>query len=312
VERLLVAGVDSVLGSNLAVHLADRYCVTGTSDATKVCLDGCEALVVPGDSRTIHHVATSNRPDRIVICGVAGDSPWHQPHARIRQSSAVAAARCWIQAARNLDVPLTLVSSDSIFCGPWMFHTETSSSYCKNPEANALRALESEMLAACPGGLIARTHAYGWSAPSEGLGWIESIVSSLDSGQPGSFDCGPYATPILATDLADVLHRAWEAELSGVYHIAGAERTNPYRFVKVLAGVFDLAAPSGLAADPADAAGSRIVQGETSLHTRKIRHALGLPMPLVIEGLQRLRDQRTTGFDRRLQGGPTLTAPKVA
>jgi dTDP-4-dehydrorhamnose reductase len=312
VERLLVAGVDSVVGSNLAVQLADRYRVSGTSDATKVCVDGCETLVVPSDPRTIHHVAASNRPNRIVICGVAGDSPWHQPHARIPQSSAVATARSWIQAARNLDVPLTLVSSDSIFCGPWMFHTETSSSYCKSPEANALRALEADMLAACPGGLVVRTHAYGWSALPDGLGWIEGIVSSLDSEQPGFFDCGPYATPILASDLADVLYRAWQAGLSGVYHIAGAERTNPYRFVKALAGVFDLAAPGAFVANPADAARSRIAQGETSLHTRKIRRSLGLSMPLVIEGLQRLRDQRTTGFDRRLQGGPTLTAPKVA
>jgi dTDP-4-dehydrorhamnose reductase len=313
VEQLLVAGIDTVVGANLAAHLSDKYRVLGISSAASVSIEGCETAVVPSDdAHSVRQLAAAHRPDRIVLCGHAGDSAWHQIAGRIAPPAAIESARAWTRTARELDLPLTLISSDAVFTGPWMFHAEGSKSFCSSAPARSLRALESCVLEECPTALVVRTHAYGWSPLADGPGWIEGIVAALESERPGIFECAPHGTPILATDLAEILPHVWEAELSGIYHIAGAERVNPHRFVCALARVFDLAPPRATVLAPAEAAGSAFGQGETSLRSDAIHRAVGLPMPMLIEGLQRLRDQQGGGYDRRFRGSRRLTPSKVA
>ncbi len=48
-EQLLIAGIDSVVGANLAAHLADQYRVLGISGTVPVSIDGCETAVAPAD-----------------------------------------------------------------------------------------------------------------------------------------------------------------------------------------------------------------------------------------------------------------------
>jgi dTDP-4-dehydrorhamnose reductase len=312
-EKLLIAGVDSVVGANLAAHLADKYEVLGTSGTAHVSIDGCDSAFAPAnDAHAVRQVVTGDRPDRIIVCQAAGDSPWHRVAGRISPSAAIESARLWSRTASDLGIPLTLISSDAIFTGPWMFHAESSNSYCSSPQARSLRATEEWVLQNCPQALIVRTHPYGWSPLAEGPCWIEGIVAALESDRPGIFECTPHATPILATDLAEMLPPSWEAGLSGIYHIAGAERVNPHRFVCALARIFDLAPPRASILAPAEISSGAYGQGETSLRTQAFHRAVGLPMPMLIEGLQRLFEQRNDGFDRRFRGSRQPTTSKVA
>jgi dTDP-4-dehydrorhamnose reductase len=314
VEQLFIAGIDSIVGANMAAHLADKYRVLGISSTTPVFIEGCETAVTPADdAHAVRQLAACHRPDRIIVCGAAGDTAWHRVAGPIASLTAMDSARSWTRTAGELGIPLTLISSDAVFTGPWMFHDETSISYCTSTQACSLRTLEGLALQASPQSLVVRTHPYGWSPLADGPGWIEGIVAALDSERPGIFECGPHATPILATDLAEMLPRCWEAGLSGVYHIAGAERVNPHRFVSALARVFDLAPPRASILAPAEAAGAAFFgQGETSLRTQAAHRALGLPMPMLIEGLQRLREQKNDGLDRRFRGNRRLATSKVA
>jgi hypothetical protein len=51
--------------------------------------------------------------------------------------------------------------------------------------------------------------------------------------------------------------------------------------------------------------------GETSLQTRKARRALGVGLPLIDEGLERLQAQIGDGYRERLQG-PSPRPARVA
>jgi dTDP-4-dehydrorhamnose reductase len=217
----------------------------------------------------------------------------------------------WIEAARLAAKRLTLISSDAVFTGPWMFHTESCDSFCQANEARTLRALESAAIKDSANTLVVRTHAYGWSPHFDG-GWIDGMLAALEADEPPIFDCVAHATPILATDLADVLVPAWSAELRGIYHIAGAERTNPHRFACALARIFDLNPPQTAWLAPTERLPTGFARGEASLQTRSIRRALGIGLPMLVEGLERLRAQHDQGFDRRFGHGKGLAASKVA
>jgi dTDP-4-dehydrorhamnose reductase len=109
-----------------------------------------------------------------------------------------------------------------------------------------------------------------------------------------------------------MLPPSWAAGLSGIYHIAGAERVNPHRFVCALARVFDLAPPRASILAPVEISNGTFGQGETSLRTQAFHRAVGLPMPMLIDGLERLLEQRNDGFDRRFRGSRRPATSKVA
>ena len=84
-ERLLVAGVDTVVGANIAAQVSEKYHVVGLTAAASVSIEGCETVVAAADDpAAIRDAIDSHRPDRVVFCAVAGDSPWHRgfPHRR--------------------------------------------------------------------------------------------------------------------------------------------------------------------------------------------------------------------------------------
>jgi dTDP-4-dehydrorhamnose reductase len=310
VERLLIVGIDTVVGANLAAQLADRFHVTGLSSGEEIAIEGCETARMPiADAHSARQALALHRPDRIVLCEAAGDSSWSSVMPDFR--AAAATTLQWIDAARSAGQPLTLISSDAVFTGPWMFHTETCDSFCQAGEAQTLRALEDAALKTSSHSLVIRTHPYGWSPRLSG-GWIDGILAALEADQPPTFDCVAHATPILATDLADIIATAWSAGLTGQYHVSGAERTNPHHFACVLARVFDLSPPQPAWLPPTAAVPTGFARGETSLHTRSIRRALGIGLPLLVEGLERLRAQHDQGFDRRFSRGKGFATSKVA
>jgi dTDP-4-dehydrorhamnose reductase len=165
-----------------------------------------------------------------------------------------------------------------------------------------------------PDSLVVRTNAFGWSplGDSDPQPWLEGLINRLQLGQRPRLDCLRHASPILATDLALVLTKAWRCGLTGPYHIAGAERVNPLQFARRLAHQFAL---PFVADSEAEALTDRVQgfgRGETSLQTRKVRRALGIGLPLVSEGIQRLYEQHLGGHRDRLRGRTATTEARVA
>ena len=138
-------------------------------------------------------------------------------------------------------------------------------------------------------------------------------MTSLEANQPCSLDCVRHASPILVNDLIDIVTKSWNAGLDGVYHIGGAERVNPAAFAQRLACEFALRIPKPHAAESLTNRSSGFGGSETSLQTRKLRRALGISVPLLSEGLRRLRQLSLNGFRDRLGGTTQTIAPaKVA
>jgi dTDP-4-dehydrorhamnose reductase len=123
-------------------------------------------------------------------------------------------------------------------------------------------------------------------------------------------DAVRHATPILASDLAECLYAAYRANLAGMYHVAGAERTSPYRFAAEMASAFGTPGRF-VQLTSRTAASRRPYVDETSLNTLAFRRAVEKPLPMLREGLARFAAQAFNGY-RAAMTTPTETSVKIA
>ncbi|MBS0203068.1 MAG: sugar nucleotide-binding protein [Planctomycetes bacterium] len=309
-NKVLVAGLETVVGGNMAVCLARTHSVKGVALAEPVSFSGCDVEPPPGTHvEAIRLLIERTKPQRVIFCGASSRSGWEGAQAPTEAD--VQLARNWIEATRQSHTHLTLIASGAIFTGPWMFHSENSQSFCPSAGAQRLREIEAAAAELSPDSLIVRTHVFGWQ-PGGNDGWIESLLAQMEQGNARGLDCFRYASPILATDLADIVPRAWAAGLSGVYHIGGAERANPVQFARRLSHHFQLPVPSSPAGEFLVDRPTGFACGETSLQTRKIRRALHVALPMLEEGVLRLFQQHVDGYRSRLTGHSLVPDSRVA
>jgi dTDP-4-dehydrorhamnose reductase len=310
-EKLLIVGVDTTTGANLALASTDRCDVVGISSQHRISLDGCAVEQVrTGDIDAVVRVADEFRPTWILHCGSLSASSWDLPVADPAWEREPQIVRALLDCARARDAQLTVVLTDAVFTGPRMFHDESSPTGSRHPAAD--HALAIEQILADTIALVVRTHAYGWAPVGTEPGTAERIWQSLSSGAAGSPDGRRFATPILASDLADLLYRACRLNLQGLLHLTGAERTSPFRMASEMAAAGGLPGPRchmGLVDAQAEESGWL---SETSLSSRRGRRSLESPMPMLRDGLQRFAQQAHNGWRDRCRLAEHLPAREQA
>jgi dTDP-4-dehydrorhamnose reductase len=294
-DNLHLLGCASALFDNLAILWQDR-------------LPSFEANQL--DSQAIDRIH-ARRPEWVVYCGRAAQSSWEaNPDAHVDDPTQV---EMLARAVVEIDAHLAVISSDRASAGPRMFHDESEPAGT-DLLAQQLHAVEQAALALAADRqrvLVVRTNALGWSI--SGDSFAERIWRSLEAREPLELESTSYATPILASDLADLLLRCLRTKMHGLVHIGGAERTSPLRFAQELAraAAFDhrlvqVVAPELIDGEPV------LSHCETSLGSRLVRRELGVWLPLLRESVSRFVEQATTGHRDRLKGVTPRTCAKAA
>lgn len=296
-DKLLVAGIDTVVGANLAIALEPHYKICGWA------LD---------ESDCWQHAAASNNdnpwterlerlaPSAVLYCPTLASSSWDLAGRQVVNETEIDDAAWLASACRAARRPLAAIITDAVFAGPRMFHSEDSPQTALGSIADSARAM-TEALAA-GGALVLRSHVYGWSGVESlggDAGFAQRSFEQLVAQQACPVDAVRHATPLLASDLADIVHAALNKGLRGVYHATGAERVSPHRFAAQLASVLGLTGRQVRLETPADPP-VRIRMDETSLNTQRIRKTLGISLPMLREGLERFVEQSTGAFRQRL------------
>jgi dTDP-4-dehydrorhamnose reductase len=276
-----VTGVESMLGSNLAWALSSRCEVLGGFRQLAVESPAFRTTHwTPSDTTSIADLLAEWRPQWIVHCPSLAGSSWDAQHPMFEPHDEPAIAGKLAAAAAAQGCTLTVIASDAVFSGPRMFHDELSTPLGSTTVARNYLAVERAL--ADTQALVIRTHAYGWNGDQGTNCFAENAYESLRRGQLPTLDGRRYATPILASDLADLLWHAQHTRLQGLLHLAGAERTSMYRFVREMAACLGAHCPEAKFghAEPE-------WHEETSLSSRRARRVLARPTPMLREGLER-------------------------
>jgi dTDP-4-dehydrorhamnose reductase len=291
VDKLLVTRSDSLLGRNLAPTLGDRMDVIAVRQATT----GGDAM-----PEILSETIRRERPQWVVHAGAMSVSAWDaagvggkSPLLRRDLERETAEVIALGAACREVRARFFLVSSDCVFDGPRMFHTEQTPTSARRGAGRAIADLEASLRDAAT--LLIRTHVYGWSQAEGGANSAERMFRELTGESECAVDAVRHATPILASDLAECLYAAYQADLSGTFHITGAERTSPYRFAAEMASAFGTPGRF-VQLTSKTAASRRPYVDETSLNTLAFRRAVETPLPMLREGLARFAAQAFNGY----------------
>ena len=151
-EKLLIVGIDTLAGSNLALTMADRCNIVGISDRSGFELPGCRTLPIRlSASEAVGESIVAERPAWIVYSGPTACSSWdccdeqQSPHEP-RQIAIVN------EASKQCGSYLTLISTDAVFHGPRLFHRETFPK--SHDRSAAIAAIEAEKAITADGALI--------------------------------------------------------------------------------------------------------------------------------------------------------------
>jgi dTDP-4-dehydrorhamnose reductase len=307
-EKTLIIGADTLADSNIATAWADRCAVAGVTSRRRFALDGCHVIVAaPNDRHALTDIIDAQMPKTIVVCGPASRSAWDWSHDfEAGNESEWMAITC--RAASRCGSRLIVVSSDAACSGPFLFSRDDDD---LSIDRAALSIRRIETVATDNQALAIRTHLFGWSPTADS--WIEQIWTAIAEGRPVYAPGANYATPILASDFAELLWKAKTRNLHGLYNLAGAERASMWHFATVLSG-FAGAALKVLSPDPASAVGDfgfnnqSILCQETSLDSRQIQRVLQVPLPRLQDAVARFVEQATSGYRDRITAALALPA----
>jgi dTDP-4-dehydrorhamnose reductase len=294
---ILITGASGLLGANL-ISLAREQGreVAGLYHRHPVHIGGVKMLAADlADEAETRRTLQEIKPSSVVHCAAATNVDWCEEHPedahRVNVSVPAALARITSQS----DIRMLYISTDSVFDGERGNYSETDTPAPVNVYARTKLQGEREVFRQNPIALTARVNFYGWNAQSKD-NFAEWILKQLTLARivPGFSDV--VFCPILANDLAEVLLAMLDRNLTGLYHVVGAEAISKYEFARQVASTFGFDPGQVACTRVADAGRRALRPRDTSLNTAKISTALGCSMPEVAAGLHRFAQLRQSGF----------------
>jgi dTDP-4-dehydrorhamnose reductase len=291
-QKLLITGVSGFLGSSLAYALKDRFDILGIYHAHAFSLSGirtCPAdLASPEDCQRI---VKEFKPDICIHCAALADIDRCETNREEAYRANVEVARFLTDALLGARCKLVYISTDAVYGGDEGNYSEDITPKPLNYYATTKLLAESEAVR-CPGALIVRTAFFGWNRGPGKLSLTEWALKELSAGHKIRGFTDVITSSLYTMDFERLLTEALHKDLTGIFNFASADSMSKYELVRSLARQFGfdegLVEPASIEQFPLKARRSR----NLSLSSVKLSQALGLNLPTLEEGLERLYKDR--------------------
>lgn len=300
--KLLITGASGLLGINLAMEAMREHEVIGL-DRGKLKSAPFQVLRVDLLHRNaIDSVLDSAQPGAVINCAALAnleECEEYPDRASILNADIPGelAAAC---AGRN--IPVIHLSTDAVFDGTKDgFYTEDDEPNPQGVYAQTKLDGERAVQKANPQAIIARVNFYGWSLTNRrSLG--EFFVNNLSEEKYVSGFTDVIFCPMLVNHTARLLLAMLEKNLSGLYHVVGAQAMSKYQFGIEIARKFGLKERH---ISPKSVEGSGLTAPRSHnlwLSIHRLSTDLGSPIPEFSTGLEEFYTQHQQGYPQKIRG----------
>jgi dTDP-4-dehydrorhamnose reductase len=299
-KRLLIPGVSGLFGLNLAMMKQGTMEVIGTVHQQR--LPQAPFMVRQSDltqAGGVSRLIEDTKPDLIINCAaIASLDACEQDPGLAEQLNTQLPAEI-AQKAASLSIPFVHLSTDAVFDGQKGNYAESDLPNPINHYARTKFRAEQLVAESNAEAIIARINFYGWSH-SGNRSLSEFFYNHLRAGESMNGFVDLFYSPMLVCDLIDVLFQMLDKNLQGLYHVSVDEALSKYEFGCRLARIFGFDERLIKPISWTEAALSAVRSPDLTLDVSKLKAALGLPLPTVADGLERLKQQSQDGYRQRL------------
>ncbi len=279
-KKILITGVSGMLGSNLAYCLRKKYDIVGWYWTQPVKIPGVNATRVDvSDVQQVEEYLKISDPDIVIHCAA-------QANVDMCDEKPKEARRINVAATKNLalslgpDTKLIFISSDLVYDGK-------KGRYCESDKVHPLNVYGQTKVAAekivskVDRSLILRTNFFGFNVRSDKFSIAEWVIHELKKGCPILGFSDAKFSSIYTFDLAKLIDRAIERQLSGIFHCGSCDSISKYHFLR------NVAQKAGLPTtyiQPISVSSSFLRAKRSknlSLNTQRLSSALDLQLPSV-------------------------------
>jgi dTDP-4-dehydrorhamnose reductase len=142
-------------------------------------------------------------------------------------------------ACKYFNIPLVHISTDQLFNGNRSFYSEEDPTCPLNIYGATKSRAETGVLDLHGKAIVVRTNFFGWG-PAYRRSFSDFIIHSLRAGQEIRLFNDVLYTPIVISELVDVIMQLVDKEKYGLFNVVGNERLSKYEFGMNLAKKFSL------------------------------------------------------------------------
>lgn len=300
--KLLITGASGLLGINLAMEAMRDHEVVGV-DRGK--LKSAPFQVFNADilgRDTIDPILDITQPNWLINCAAMAnldeceDNPERATFINVEVPAQLA------QACSERGIRFIHISTDAVFDG------EKNEPYTEDDLPNpqgiySQTKLDGEhaVFSVNPEAIVARVNFFGWSLSGR-RSLAEFFVNNLSEEKYVSGFTDVVFCPMLVNDTARLLFEMLQKNLSGLYHVVGAQAMNKYQFGVEIARTFGLKA-SHISPKSVEASGLTARRSHNLwLSTLKLSTDLGREIPTFSTGLAEFYTQLQQGYPQKIRG----------
>jgi dTDP-4-dehydrorhamnose reductase len=312
--RIYLTGGTGFVGSNVVRVFAERHggemlSSTRETRLPERALCDWENVELLDRDAVVRSIAAF-RPDAIVHTAILNDFAKLYSDRRLSWDSYVGATRNVVEAANETGALVVLVSSDWVFDGTRPCASEDAPPHPINLYGFLKAASELVVTERAVNGAVARTsgvQGIHWARPrtpreqDAGFGYlVATLVERLQAGRRFTLwqgdNLNEVASPILASDLAELLWRIVDRNERGIFHCCGGEAVSRRELALRAVEAFDLDSDLLAFGPPElDEVFPDRVPYDTSLGTDATAAALGVELPSIGLLLRGLKSEFETG-----------------
>ncbi|UCD92580.1 MAG: dTDP-4-dehydrorhamnose reductase [Methanobacteriota archaeon] len=243
VSTLLVIGASGLLGQHIAERGKQRFeRVIGTYHANPFQIQGAgvQGLDIRS-AKTVSELLEREEPDSVILCSALTGVDYCEEHpeeavALNEKGPLNVAKACNAQGTKLLHI-----STDYVFDGKRGDYKETDEPNPINIYGKTKLGGEKKVLESTPNSIIARICVvYGWNRNTPKKNFVTWVLENLEGGEPVELFDDQIVTPTYADEVADILLRLVQKDVSGVFHASGSQKVSRYEFGKHIAEAFSI------------------------------------------------------------------------
>lgn len=237
-KKILITGVSGLLGSNFAHYFKEHYDVLGLYNTHPIEIEGIRTSQVDILSEnSIKKVMSVFNPNIVIHCASLTDIDYCEVNKDKTDVVNVFGTKNIVHNT-EFDTKVIYISSDSVYDGFKGNYSETDPVNPQNYYGISKYKGELEGLKRT-NSLVIRTNIFGWNIQNKFslAEWI--LYGLIEKNRIKGFK-DVYFSSIYTFDLAKIMDKAIEQDLSGIYNCGSCDSISKYNFALLIAKIFQL------------------------------------------------------------------------